>query len=140
MEKKQILIVEDDARIALLLLRALDSLPEERYRASICPLADVAISRMETERFDLLVTDVCMPGTNGLELARHVLRNNPQTRLMVITAFGTPEIEAVVDKLGGAYLTKPFRMKAFLSTVEQILSEPMPECETMRLANQAYPG
>jgi len=48
---------------------------------------------------------------------------NPQTRTMLITTFGTPEIEEQVLEMGAIYLPKPFRLLEFAATVERILDD-----------------
>jgi DNA-binding response OmpR family regulator len=126
-DKKQILIVEDDAQIALLLLRTLDDFVGDEIEGSICPLADMAMSRLQAKHFDLLITDICMPGMNGLDLVRHVFRTSPQTQVLVITAFDSPELEAIVRGLGVAYLPKPFRVQTLAATIKNLLGGQAPE-------------
>ena len=122
MGKKRILIVEDEAQTAVLLRRALDERLGPGHQISICPLAQLALSRLQEEQFDLIVTDICMPGISGLELVRRVRQSDPQQPLLVITAYGTPEIEEIVSRLGVAYLAKPFRLKEFIAAVESLLT------------------
>jgi DNA-binding NtrC family response regulator len=121
MEQKRILIVEDELQITMTLCRALVHPMGGGYEVEVCPLADVALKRLRYEEFDLVVTDLRMPGISGLELLRHVHQASPKTRMMLITGFGSPEIEKQVRQLGATYLPKPFSLQEFIATAHQIL-------------------
>jgi DNA-binding response OmpR family regulator len=123
MDKKRILIIEDDLQTVMTLCRALANAMNGDHQIDVCPLADVALKRLRYEQFDLIITDLCMPGTSGLELIRHVRRTNPQTRLMLITGFGSPQVESQVRQLGALYLPKPFGLQEFIGAVRRILNE-----------------
>jgi len=123
METKQILIVEDEVRIALALCRALEHRLGASCNVDISPVAETALPKLQEKQFDLLVTDLRMPGMGGLNFIRHVRETSPQTRTMLITAFGSPEIQDVAQRLGAVYLPKPFSLRHFVSTVQRVLAE-----------------
>jgi DNA-binding NtrC family response regulator len=122
MDMKRILIVEDETRIALALCRALEHRLGDRCEVDISPVAETALPKLQQKRFDLLVTDLRMPGMGGLRFIRHVREISPQTHTMLITAFGTPEIEDATDRLGTVYLPKPFSLHEFVTAVKGILN------------------
>lgn len=134
MKAKQILIVEDEPRIALALCRALEFPLREDYRVEISPVAETALSKLKNEHFDLLVTDLRMPGMGGMELLRQVRTASPHTRAILITSFGSLEVEEVVKRLGARYLPKPFSLREFVALVEEMLEEDA----TQREANTAW--
>ena len=121
MEQKRILIVEDELQITMTLCRALVHPMGGGHQVEVCPLADVALKRLRYEQFDLIVTDLRMPGISGLELLRHIHQASPQTRMMLITGFGSPEIEKQVRNLGAVYLPKPFSLQEFIATAHHML-------------------
>jgi DNA-binding response OmpR family regulator len=123
MEKQRILIVEDELHNVMTLCQALLHPMAGDFHVEVCPLADVALKRLRYERFDLIITDLRMPGTNGLELIRHVRQTSPGTRTMLITAFGSSEIEDQVRLLGAIYLRKPFGLQDFISAVQGVLAD-----------------
>lgn len=123
MERKRILIVEDKLPNVMTLCRALLHPMAGGYHVEVCPLADVALKRLRYEEFDLIVTDMRMPGTSGLELIRHVRQTRPHTHTMLITAFGSPELKDEAQRLGAAFLSKPFSLFEFVATVQGILAE-----------------
>lgn len=122
MEPKKILIVEDEARIALALCRALEFPAGGVHRVEISPVAESALSRLEKESFDLIITDLRMPGMSGAEFLRLVRDRYPEARTMLITAFGSPEIEDLARRLGAAYMPKPFSLQAFVTHVQEIMA------------------
>lgn len=86
-------------------------------------MADVALRRLQRDQFDLIVTDWRMLGTSGLELIRRVHQTSPGTRIMLVTAFGSPELENQVRGLGATYLPKPFGLHEFVAAVQGIFTE-----------------
>jgi DNA-binding response OmpR family regulator len=64
-----------------------------------------------------------MPGMSGLELIRRGRRISPELRAMLITAFGSPEIEGLSHEVGAVYLPKPFGAWEFISAVQNTLEE-----------------
>jgi DNA-binding response OmpR family regulator len=123
MQAKRVLIIEDELPMAMTLCSALLHPMGGGHQVEVCPLADVAIKRLRYEQFDLIVTDLRMPGKSGLELIRHVRQSNSSTRMILITGFGSPEIEKQVLGLGAVYLTKPFSLQEFVAITQRLLSE-----------------
>lgn len=123
MEQKKILIVEDESHIALALCRALEFPASGTHRVEISPVAETALSKLESESFDLVVTDLRMPGMGGIDFLRLVRERYPRVRTMLITAFGSPEIEDLAQRLGAAYLPKPFSLQAFVAQVHKIMAQ-----------------
>lgn len=83
-----------------------------------------AATRLETESFDMLLTDIRMPGMTGVELLRHGREFDPELPVLMITAF--PSVETAVEamKLGAVdYITKPFMPDNLLITVRRLLDE-----------------
>lgn len=126
MEPRRILIVEDEPRIALALCRALEFPARNDYKVEISPVAETALAKLKQEHFDLVVTDLRMPGMGGVELLRQIHHASPLTRTMLITGFGSAEVEEVAQRLGAIYLTKPFSLRDFVALVDQILVEGSP--------------
>jgi DNA-binding NtrC family response regulator len=123
MNNKRILIVEDERLIAMALRRAL-SLSEVDYRVEVCDSAEAALERLGDTCFDLLISDFRLPGMNGLELIERVRQLSPGTRSILITGFGSPQIEEQARRLADAYITKPFHLGDIIQVVRRILGEP----------------
>jgi DNA-binding NtrC family response regulator len=111
----KILIVEDDESLRDALLEAAAM---EDYCVQGVPTAEAAVERLRREPFDILVTDVTLPGMSGLDLLRHCPRLRPGILPIVITAYGTIDIAVEAMKRGAAdFLTKPFALDELLGTI-----------------------
>jgi len=121
----RILVVDDDPDIHHLLTAALKDanyLIESRFDGL------QALSLLETQSFDLIITDVRMPGLNGLELLRRIHEVRPGTKVLVMTAESTPAtvISSLRDQAVG-YVSKPFSLDAVAETIALALHAPAPE-------------
>lgn len=111
----KILIVEDDERLRDVLLEAAAM---EGYDAQGVSTAEAAIEWLRREPFDIVVTDVILPGMSGLDLLQHCPQLRPGILPIVITAHGTIDIAVEAMKRGAAdFLTKPFELDGLLSTI-----------------------
>ena len=110
MENKRVLVVEDESRVAEALCRVL-SLPQGGgHQVDYCSSGEAALSRLQETQPDLLITDLRMSGMSGLELLERAHQISPNTRSLLITGFGSPEVEAQVLRLANSYLPKPFNL------------------------------
>ncbi|MBD0371574.1 MAG: response regulator [Pyrinomonadaceae bacterium] len=113
-----ILIVDDDEAIRDMLY----DLFEENHRCHLAETAEQAISYLETEHYDVILTDISMPGLSGLELLGYVRQSQPDTPVIVITGIHDQEHAQGLVNLGAFhFLLKPFRLEAVEASVEQAL-------------------
>lgn len=122
MQEKRILIVEDEPRIALALCRALEFPSGSARQVEISPVAETALSKIQGKVYDLIITDLRMPGMSGAEFLRQVHNLCPDTPTMLITGFGSPEVEDLAQRLGAAYMSKPFSLRCFVEQVDRIMA------------------
>lgn len=104
----RILIVDDEAS-----LREWLSIYMKRqgHTAETVAGGQEALDLLRSEEFDLVLTDLKMPGISGLEVLRGVRARWPATQVVVMTAFATPETAIAAMKEGAYdYLTKPFKI------------------------------
>jgi excisionase family DNA binding protein len=118
---RRILVVDDEASIRDLLTRTL-ALAE--YEVEAAADGQSAVERLRSSAFDLLMTDLRMPGMDGLTLIREARRLRPSMAVVIITGFSSESsaIEAVNLGVTG-YLTKPFRVSKVLSVAARALGE-----------------
>lgn len=121
---KRILIVDDEESVAFFLSENLSGL-EAGYEVETALSGPEALARMAPRPFDLLITDLRMPGMDGLGLIKRVRALHPDTRLILMTAFGDPQVEATAYRLGACrYITKPFSVDALMAAVRTALAAP----------------
>jgi len=118
-----ILIVEDALGVAQPLKRALDLNPGKLYQVEMCSSGEDGLERLRCKHFDLLITDFGLPGMDGLELLECAHQICPNLLSILITAYGSPEIEERVLKLANAYVPKPFHLRDIIKIVQNLLSE-----------------
>lgn len=121
----RILIVEDTPGIALALQRAFSFYWDGDYRVETCSSGEDALKRLHEAAFDLLITDLRLQGIDGLDLIERVRRFKPELRTLLITAYGSPEIEARASRLASAFLSKPFGLRDLMRQVDLIMSQPV---------------
>jgi DNA-binding NtrC family response regulator len=118
---KRILIVDDEEGMALLVRTSLARL-SGGHEMETANSGEEALGKMASRSFDLVITDLRMPGMDGLELIERIQACYPGTRLVLMTACGSAEVEATASQLGvQGYLTKPFVKKKMLATVQAAL-------------------
>jgi len=121
---KHILIVDDEPKVGYFLKETLESLGPDYAVASVSSAED-ALAALARAPFDLMVTDLRMPGLNGLELIGRARRDQPQLPAILITAYGSDDVAAATRRLQPAhYFTKPFPIEDFLKAVQDSLERP----------------
>lgn len=107
------------------------------YEVATAASVDEALAEINGRDFDLVISDIQMPGRTGIELLKILRRDFPDILVIMITAFGTTEtaIEAMKD---GAYdyITKPFKVDEIRLVVEKALEKKMLYTENRRLRKE----
>ena len=119
--RPRVLVVDDEAAIRDLLSKTL-ALAE--YDVDLAPDGRTALERLRIIPYDLLITDLKMPGIDGLAVIREARRLKADIPVIIITGFSTEAsaIEAVNLGVSG-YLTKPFRVPRVLAAAAKALGE-----------------
>lgn len=117
-----ILVVDDEPDMLENVARILQRGP---YVCLTAPSARDALALLDRERPDLILTDLRMPGIDGLTLIREVKRLRPTTPIVMVTAYAA-DSAAQAGLLAGAtaLLTKPFTAAQLLETTRKILQDP----------------
>jgi len=117
----RILIVDDEISIRSLLSRVFTRAGHE-VRTASC--AHEAMELCGSEHFDVLISDVLMPGMNGHELVNWVVRNRPSIQCVLMTGFDDVDCSMCPFELRCRVLAKPFNPKDVVSLIERILQHP----------------
>ena len=114
-ESANILLIEDDPGISDTLQRVL---VEEGYRVAVERRGDDGLARAAKDSFHLVITDLKLPGLNGLELVRQLHAAQPRLPIILVTAFGTTETAIEAMKFGAYdYVLKPFDIAQMIDLV-----------------------
>lgn len=113
--KGKVLVVDDDKAMCELIDTTLTM---KGYATTWCQSADEAYALLHEHDFDVVLTDVRMPGTTGLQLCQQITSSRPDIPVIVMTAFGTLDT-AVATIRSGAYdfLTKPVELELLTITI-----------------------
>jgi len=116
---KKILIIDDEPNFLILLDRTLQ---DEGYQIFKTEKSQEALSAMESQTFDLVITDLAMPDIDGIELMQRIKKIYSSLPFIIITGVGTVE-KAVEAMKKGAYdfITKPFELDLIHTTVKRAL-------------------
>jgi two-component system response regulator PilR (NtrC family) len=109
----------------------------EGYDVVTAGSVDSGLVAVESDDFDVVISDIQMPGRSGLELLGAVRDNAPQTVVIMITAFGTTETAIAAMKQGAYdYVTKPFKVDELRLVVEKALEKRLLSAENQRLRSE----
>ena len=114
----RILIVDDDEHVAAGIHRALTL---SGYAAESCASAEEALERLCEQAWDLVISDLRLPGMNGQRFLHRVATLQPAARRILITGFGTPETELWVRQEVDDWLIKPFTTQQLVQAVQRLL-------------------
>jgi DNA-binding NtrC family response regulator len=118
--RPKILLIEDDAGIAAALKKDLQT---EGYEVAVATRGDEGNARAQNEPWDVVITDLKMPGLSGLDLVAQLHAAKPKLPIIMMTAFGTTETAIEATKLGAYdYLLKPFDMAEMLDAVAKAVA------------------
>jgi PAS domain S-box-containing protein len=117
-----VLVVDDNPRVQDVLRTGLTQLG---YRVSAAANATEALAQLGRDQHDIVLTDIVMPGMNGLELAEAIRARHPRTRIVLMSGYAD-DSEALSRELerGALLLQKPIRLRALARTLRLVLSEP----------------
>lgn len=125
----KILLIEDDASTATSLQKVLCA---EHYVVDIASRGDLGLMQAQKEHYDLVITDLRLPGLGGLDLIAQLHTTKPKQAIILMTAHGTTETAIEATKLGACdYLLKPFEADELLDLIavsvagSRLMSEPV---------------
>jgi DNA-binding NtrC family response regulator len=117
----RILIVDDDSQICETLA---EILADEGFEVEYVLSGEKALQKIDSEQYDVVITDLLMPKADGMEILTHVKRVKPKTQVIMITAFATIENAVEAMKRGASdYIAKPFKINEIQSSIKRVLEE-----------------
>ena len=116
----EILVVDDDdvIRETLCELLAAD------HSCQTAETAEEALAKLEAQRFDVVLTDISMPGLNGTELLQRVVENYPGTPVIIISGHSDQDhAQRLIDRGAFDFLLKPFRLEVVEESVRRAIDK-----------------
>ncbi len=131
-----LLVVDDDPDMLRLLTMRLTA---GGYRVTVATSAEAAMTQLHIERPQLVLSDVRLPGRDGLALFDDIRAQHPSLPVILLTAHGTiPDAVEATERGVFTYLTKPFDGKALLEKIAQALAVSAPTTTARRGSPEAW--
>ncbi|PVW15359.1 sigma-54-dependent transcriptional regulator [Marixanthomonas spongiae] len=123
----KILIVEDDIAFGKMLATFLE---RRNFLVTTSSTGIAGKEELKKGDFDVLITDLKLPDTNGMALLEHVKETFPNTRVILMTGYAEVNTAVEAIKKGALdYISKPFRPEELLMVIEQAFEKPVPSSE-----------
>ena len=123
--KRHVLVIDDDAVVGRSFNRVLS---DKGYEVDTAMSGEEALKDIEAHDYDVVFTDIRMPGMDGLEVAEQIKARCPWTPIVVITGYGTEENEAKASVLGvSGFVRKPLTPEMIESITLKALEKPAEE-------------
>ncbi len=135
-EKSQILLIDDEQESC----KALSTLlGRAGYRVEVCLSGEDALLLLNLHTFDLVISDLLLPGVSGLDILKHIKENTPQTSVILITGNASAETAVEAMKEGALdYITKPFNFERLKIQVAKAIEKSRLLLENQYLRQQLH--
>lgn len=121
MKPSQILIVEDDKKMRLALREIMTN---EGYSVDTVETGEAALGRVGETNYDLVITDLKLPGIDGMDVLRAIRRSRPDASVVMITAYATVDTAVEAMREGAEdYISKPFNLDEIRIVVKKVLEK-----------------
>jgi DNA-binding response OmpR family regulator len=118
-KRGKILVVDDEHLVRWSVCRFLES---EGFTVAEASSGSEALKILQNEKIRILITDLMMPGMDGLELIRKARVHNPELAIIVITAVGSPEPILSAREAGAIHtFTKPIPFEELVGTIQRVV-------------------
>ena len=120
--EERILVVDDERDMRSILFKALTRLGG--FVVELAENGEEALKKIDKEDFDLVLTDITMPGIDGLRLISEIAKSKPETLMVLLTGHGTIDSALEAIRRGASdYLTKPVNLDEMLLRIRKVLEQ-----------------
>ena len=132
---RKVLVVDDDPAVRKSIDRVLTS---KGYAVITAENGEEALRKLNEEKYDLVYTDIRMPGISGLEVAEQVKAHKPWTPVVIITGYGTDAAQARAKAAGvSSFVHKPLSPEMIEDSAREALAAPAPQVLALPAASVA---
>lgn len=129
---ERILVIDDEPDMLMLLRMIIED--NTSYEVETTNNPAEGLKMLTEEAYDLVISDLKMPGMDGLEVFDELRKMRPDIPVIIITAYGSPEAADEALKKGVAdFITKPFRKDTILFTMNRVLELAILKRENLEL-------
>jgi len=118
----KVLVIDDDPNIGQVITQLLS---DQSHEVILSYSGDDALELLKSEEFEVMIVDIFLPGTSGLEVIQAVSANYPDTKIVAMTAFGAQDdidLKGFAERYGAiTTLEKPFDNEILLKSVSKAL-------------------
>jgi nitrogen regulation protein NR(I) len=130
----KVLVIEDDETVRDVLRSFLGG---KGFEVILTANGEAGLDQLRTEKFDLILTDLVMPGITGMDVLKEVFTRHINVPVVVMTAFGTVQTAVEAMRIGAFdYLTKPFNLDELMIVIEKALAVSKLQKENVMLKMQ----
>jgi DNA-binding NtrC family response regulator len=130
----RILVIDDDPVVLGVIAQMLRV---NGYEVVAAPSGESGIKELESDHYELVLTDLMMPETDGMEVLESVVSQFPNTKCIILTGYGSIRSSVEAVKMGAFdYITKPIQSGELLATIERALKFKNLEEENIRLKKE----
>jgi DNA-binding response OmpR family regulator len=120
---KKVLIVDDEETLTWSMARSL-SKDRDKYEVMVANDGKEALGLLKGNKIDLVITDIRMPDINGLDLLLRIKKEYPQTKVIIMTAYGSSDIRKEASRRGSLYyVEKPFEISEIRKIIIDLLGK-----------------
>lgn len=136
MKNYRVLVVEDEQDLAELLRLNLEI---EGYKVALAPHGAIAIQKLKSESFDLVIMDIMMPKMDGFTAIQHVRLTNNDIPIMILSASNQSQDRIKGLKSGADdYLSKPFELEELLLRVDKLIRRTQKDTTRLTLTEYSF--
>jgi DNA-binding response OmpR family regulator len=118
---KKVLIVDDEETLTWSMAKSL-SKDKDKYEVMIANNGREALQLLKVSRIDLVISDIRMPDINGLDLLVRVKKEYPETKVIIMTAYGSSDVQKEANQRGSLfYIEKPFEISDIRSIIIDLI-------------------
>ena len=122
-ELKKVLFVDDEEILTWIMTKTL-SKDKKIYEIMIANDGEKALEIMKDKPIDLVISDIRMPGLSGLDVLEEIRKNYPHTQVVIMTAYGNPDVQKEANKRGCLhYIEKPFKIEELRTIILDSVQE-----------------
>jgi DNA-binding response OmpR family regulator len=120
---KKVLIVDDEETLTWSMSKSL-SKDRDKYELIIANNGQEALNHLHENKIDLVITDIRMPDINGLDLLVKIKKEYPQTKVIIMTAYGSSDVQKEANQRGSLYyIEKPFEISEIRKIIIDLIGK-----------------